>query len=175
MLLSNSTRLARRGILAPGCGLSMDLPFVLGLRNRTHSCGSTASRGAVSQSCVSRSYSSRQKLAFGRTLYTLFFDSKGSSVHTEMGTLSLDPSPSFINFVSSAVASTSQQPHYNGYGINADGTWIIWNSERVLRLSPEYRPTTSAVAGSMVVLVCLSGRVLIWQFSPDPLIGVGIT
>jgi len=115
----------------------------------------------------------RQTLHVGKALYTLSFDPTGSCIHTDIGTISLDPLSSLSSFRSSSIISpTSQEPYYDGYGISADNTWIMWNSERLLWLPPEYRPMTSAVTGSAIALGCQSGRVLIWRFSSDPPVSV---
>jgi WD40 repeat protein len=114
----------------------------------------------------------RQTLAVGRVLYTISFGSTDSCIHTEIGTISLDSSPSLLGFGSLMTSPTSKQTHYDGYGISTTGAWIMWNSEKVLWLPSEYRPRTSAVTGSTIAFGCSSGRVLIWQFSSGPPLGV---
>jgi WD40 repeat protein len=53
------------------------------------------------------------------------------------------------------------------YCISADKAWITWNGQNVLRLPPEYRGSSSAVAAGAIVIGCSSGQVLIIKFSFD--------
>jgi hypothetical protein len=65
-----------------------------------------------------------------------------------------------------ALAATAlEEPRHHGYGLNADQAWITWNGQNVLWLPSEYRPSCSAIASSTIVIGCLSGRVLIINFS----------
>ncbi|KAF6789677.1 vegetative incompatibility protein het-e-1 [Colletotrichum sojae] len=45
-------------------------------------------------------------------------------------------------------------------GLSPDKTWIMQGNERVVWLPNEYRPTASAVRGSLMCIGCLSGRVI---------------
>jgi WD40 repeat protein len=56
-----------------------------------------------------------------------------------------------------------------GYGISSDSSWITWNSENVLWLPPDYRPTASAVSSSHVFLGCFSGHLLFFNFDTPKL------
>ncbi|KAJ3540936.1 hypothetical protein NM208_g4832 [Fusarium decemcellulare] len=65
-------------------------------------------------------------------------------------------------------------PHLKGYGISKDGQWILWGTERVLWLPPEFRPhgyKTShcyVVFSSCKIAIGLaSSRILILNFNPD--------
>jgi WD40 repeat protein len=90
----------------------------------------------------------RQSLYINEDLFYLSFDTICSRLYTHRGTILLHD--------------------YRGYGVSPDGVWITWNSEKLLRLPPEYRPVRWAVAGSALTLGCSLGRVLIFQFSADP-------
>ena len=103
----------------------------------------------------------------------LSFDSAGSCLDTDIGTLHLSPSLSLASKTLSipTIPQPSQQrqhSYYRGYGISPDGAWITWNSEKVLWLPQEYRSLRSTVRGSAVALGCPSGRALIFQFSTEP-------
>ncbi|KAK3316465.1 hypothetical protein B0H66DRAFT_295583 [Apodospora peruviana] len=60
--------------------------------------------------------------------------------------------------------------HFQGYGIGSDNRWIMRGLENWLWLPPEYRPGSSAVAGSIVAIGCLSGRVLTMTLTTAKLI-----
>lgn len=51
-----------------------------------------------------------------------------------------------------------------GCGISPDKTWITWNSENLLWLPPEYRPSVNTVAPLKIGIGCLSRQVLILNF-----------
>ncbi|KAF6785759.1 vegetative incompatibility protein het-e-1, partial [Colletotrichum sojae] len=51
-------------------------------------------------------------------------------------------------------------PTIYSLGLNPDETWIIQENERVIWLPNEYRPTASAVRGSLMCIGCSSGRVI---------------
>jgi WD40 repeat protein len=100
-----------------------------------------------------------QTFDVGSILYHLSFDSTSASLHTARGILLLIPQ--FANTMS------LEQSDYTGYGVSTDGIWITWNSKKLLWLPQEYRPYSSAVAGSIVALGCMSGQFLIFRFSAD--------
>ena len=121
-------------------------------------------------------------LDIGRILYTLYFDTTGTRLHTNIGTILLDPSlTSDPMSTTTSISIQPQQPRYAGCSISRDGAWIMWNSEKLLWLPPEYRPNIKkppylfpmggfasiAVAGLAVAIGCSSGRVLIFRFSPS--------
>ncbi|KAK0611752.1 hypothetical protein B0T14DRAFT_571616 [Immersiella caudata] len=62
---------------------------------------------------------------------------------------------------------------HQGFGLDADMSWITWGSHRVLWLPPEYRPNSMAVLpveksrhmeSSLIALGCRSGRVVFLRF-----------
>ena len=95
-----------------------------------------------------------QTLELGALVDSLASDTAGSCLHTNVGTIALDPDP-------------PRQPRRQGYGISPDGTWILRDAENILWLPPEYRPGCVGVAGSTVAIGCRSGRVLILGFAAD--------
>ena len=100
------------------------------------------------------------------------FDSTSSYLCTEIGTIALDllldRSNRLPGLESLLTGTTDETHHFQGYGISPDGTWITWRSQKVLWLPSEYRPSSSGVAGSAVVLGCSSGRVLLFVFADAP-------
>jgi len=54
---------------------------------------------------------------------------------------------------------------HSGWGINADGEWIVKDGKGMLWLPPEYRVMKSAVVGPTVAIACRSGCVLVMKFS----------
>jgi hypothetical protein len=59
-----------------------------------------------------------------------------------------------------------------GYGVDANSGWVMWNSRKVLWLPPAYRPDSTAVllaeptalTPSTIALGCRSGRVVVLRF-----------
>jgi WD40 repeat protein len=100
-------------------------------------------------------------LDVGRTVYNVAFDTTGSYLLTDIGTASWDISPNS----NTVLAATALEEPWHGYGLNADQTWITWDSRNVLWLPSEYRPSCSAVASNTIVIGCPSGRVLTINFS----------
>jgi hypothetical protein len=100
----------------------------------------------------------------GQTLRYLQFDELTSNyLRTDVGTLDLRPAAhATVGVASSSLASSSQ---LTGYGLSGDGTWIVYKGHNLIWLPSEYRPTSSAVSGTTVVIGCSSGRVLIFMFA----------
>ena len=103
-----------------------------------------------------------QALQVGRILHKISFDATDQCLHTEIGAITLDALSA-----SSSMPSiiTHQSPRSQGYGLSSDGIWIMYNSEKVLWLPPEYRPSSSAATASTVAIGCSSGQVLIFNFT----------
>ncbi|KAH7201470.1 hypothetical protein DER44DRAFT_669052 [Fusarium oxysporum] len=53
----------------------------------------------------------------------------------------------------------------SGWGINADGVWVVKDGKWMLWLSPGYRVMESAVVGATVATGCRSARLLVMKFS----------
>ncbi|KAF4453136.1 vegetative incompatibility HET-E-1 protein [Fusarium austroafricanum] len=87
----------------------------------------------------------------------LSFDKELSTIETNIGIFELTP----------------KGPCRNGYGLSKDRQWVIWCTERVLWLPPEFRPCDSIVrqcyavyAGHKIAIGLASGGVLHLQFDP---------
>ncbi|KAK1252624.1 hypothetical protein MKX08_003811 [Trichoderma sp. CBMAI-0020] len=87
----------------------------------------------------------------------LSFQEKAVRLQTNFGIFNLDAGPVVNESGSSALLT--------GYGINKASSWITKDGKSLLWLPSDYRPTASAIRGSMVVIGSFSGRVLMLQFS----------
>ncbi|KAL5371406.1 hypothetical protein DPSP01_014286 [Paraphaeosphaeria sporulosa] len=97
----------------------------------------------------------------GKTLYSLSFDSTGSCLDTETGTIVM-----YIPQTSDrATTAEAEPPLYVGTGLSADNTWIKHAGKNVFWTPSEYRPLCSSVRGNTVAIGAGSGRV--WTCSID--------
>jgi WD40 repeat protein len=120
-----------------------------------------------------------ETLNVGSVRDILSFNTTNSTLRTDVGIVALrdsatpDPTTSTempaLELQSPSASQLPQPPKYHGYGISPDGFWITRQSQHWLWLPPTYRPNCSAVgqSGIAVVLGCPSGRVLIFEFSPE--------
>jgi WD40 repeat protein len=105
-----------------------------------------------------------QTLDIGKTLYDVSFDTTGSYLHTNIGTIVIGTSSGSITTPS---MTDPQNPRYQGWALSSDGAWITYNSEYQVRLPPEYRLFRSAVSGKTIAIGGGSGRVSIFNFKVD--------
>jgi WD40 repeat protein len=103
-----------------------------------------------------------QTLSIGKTLLNISIDTTGLYLHTEIGTITIDAS-----MASSITPSVTdpQSSQYKGWGLSSDGAWITHDSENLVWLPSEYRPSCSAVSGSIIGIGVGSGRVWICNFN----------
>ena len=102
-----------------------------------------------------------QTLEVSMALQNISFDTTDQCLYTEIGAIILDG----LSTSSTALSTiTYQKLRRQGYGLSSDGKWITCNSENLLWLPSEYRPSTSVVTASTVAIGCPSGRVLIFNF-----------
>jgi WD40 repeat protein len=103
-----------------------------------------------------------QTIKIGKTLINISFDYTGSNLHTEIGTI-------VINAASCIKPSATypQSPQYQGGALSSDGVWITYNSENMMWLPSEYRPSCSAVLGKSIGIGVGSGRVWICNVEVD--------
>jgi hypothetical protein len=86
------------------------------------------------------------------------FDVSDSYIHTGIDIIDLripagsSPPPSPSNF---------QSPQYQGPALSADGIWITYDSENLVWLPLEYRPSCSAVSRNTIGIGVGMGRVWI--------------
>ncbi|KAF3768208.1 hypothetical protein M406DRAFT_51956, partial [Cryphonectria parasitica EP155] len=105
-----------------------------------------------------------QTLEVGQTLKNLSLDFTGAYLETEMGIFNLENPSSAATLQQVQAEDKARPPQRCSYGINSDGNWITSGAENLLWLPSEYRPVSSAVAGSSVAIGCSSGRVLCFSF-----------
>ncbi|KAI9770814.1 MAG: hypothetical protein M1839_003040 [Geoglossum umbratile] len=84
------------------------------------------------------------------------FDTASPFFHTENGTL--DISASSGSDVMQTVTEP-QNPLSQGGALSSDGAWITYNSENLVRLPSEYRPSCWAVSGKTIGIGVGSGKV----------------
>jgi WD40 repeat protein len=101
-----------------------------------------------------------QTLAIEKTLYIISFDKAGSYLHTEIGTIAINV-PSASNTTPNI--TKPQDAQFQGLSLDSDKAWIKYNSEKVLWLPSEYRPSCSAVAAETLGIGVGSGKV--WMCS----------
>jgi WD40 repeat protein len=99
-----------------------------------------------------------QTLRIGKVLSNILFDSTGSYLHTNIGTITIDGS-SALNMTLSV--TDPQKPRYQGEGLGLDEVWITHNSENIVWLPSEYRPSCSAMSGKMIGVGVGSGKIWI--------------
>src|SRR6266516_4342864 len=105
-----------------------------------------------------------QTLNIGKVLFNISFDTTGSCLHTEIGTIAIDTS-SASNMTPSI--TDPQNPRYQGGALGSDGAWITYNSENLMWLPSEYRPLCSAVSGKAIGIGVRSGKVWMCNFKVD--------
>ncbi|KAF1959162.1 HET-domain-containing protein [Byssothecium circinans] len=99
-----------------------------------------------------------QTLSIGKRLLRISFDITDSYLHTDIGTIdirALSGSPSLPTI------SEPCSPQYQGLALSADGVWITHNSENLVWLPSEYRPSCSAVSRNTISIGVGTGRVWI--------------
>jgi WD40 repeat protein len=101
-----------------------------------------------------------QTLEVGTTLSNISFDITSSCLYTEIGAILID-----ILALNMAPSVTNPQNlGYQGGGLSSDGAWITYNSEKVVWLPSEYRPSCSVVSGKTIGVGVGSGKVWICNF-----------
>ena len=91
-----------------------------------------------------------------------FHKSNSDLLRTELGTFNLRH---IANSVLGPASAGRLPPIAVGYGLSSNKSWITYEGENLLWLPPEYRPSPSAISGTVVSIGCSSGRVLIFTFS----------
>ena len=105
-----------------------------------------------------------QTLNVGKRLSNISFDTTGLYLHNEIGTVSVDTIP----LVSSSTQTViePQKPRYHGLALSSDRNWITHNSEKLVWLPSEYRPSCSAATSEKTIGIGVgTGRVWIFESS----------
>ena len=105
-----------------------------------------------------------QTLSVGKALDNISVDTTGLYLYTEIGTIAINAS-SALNIIPSV--TDPQNPQYQGGALSSDGAWITYNSENLVWLPSEYRPSCSAVSGKTIGIGVGSGKVWICKFEVD--------
>jgi WD40 repeat protein len=100
-----------------------------------------------------------QTLKVGKVLRNISFDTTGLYLHTEIGTISINATLLILN--STPTVTEPENPKYQGLAFSSDSAWITHNSENLVWLPSEYRPSCSAVIGKTIGIGVGSGRVWI--------------
>ncbi|KAK3177982.1 hypothetical protein OEA41_000114 [Lepraria neglecta] len=103
-----------------------------------------------------------QTLDVGKPLQNISFTKSGSFLHTEIGALRLETQSAPM--LTQSIADC-KEAHQHGFGLSIDQKWITRDSENLLWLPPDYRPSTSSVTASAVAIGCRHGRVFTFSLS----------
>ncbi|KAF2174943.1 WD40 repeat-like protein, partial [Zopfia rhizophila CBS 207.26] len=100
-----------------------------------------------------------QTFGVGKALPNISFDTTGSYLRIEIGTIIINACASTSNITPSVMGP--QNPQYQGGGLSSDGAWITYNSENLVWLPSEYRPSGSVVSGKTIGMGVGYGKVWI--------------
>jgi len=105
-----------------------------------------------------------QNFHVGKVLYDISFDATGLYLHTEIGTIDITASSASLT---APIVTKPQGPRYQGWGLSSDGAWITYDSQNLVWLLSEYRPSYSAVSAKTIGIGVGSGKVLICNFNDE--------
>ncbi|KAH8592591.1 WD40-repeat-containing domain protein [Bisporella sp. PMI_857] len=105
-----------------------------------------------------------QTLDIGEMLINISFDTTSSYLNTEIGTIAIDAS-STSNL--RLTGWDSYNPRYKGVALSSDRAWVTYNSENLVWLPSEYRPSCSAVSEKTIGIGAGSGKVWICTLKLD--------
>ncbi|EUC27301.1 hypothetical protein COCCADRAFT_41933 [Bipolaris zeicola 26-R-13] len=94
----------------------------------------------------------------GIPLSHMSFDSTGTLLHTEVGTITTSSSQ-----ITDRIGVAASKLQYQGAGISLDRNWVVCNGRSVLWIPFEYRPSSLAVSETQVGMGVGSGRVWLCQ------------
>ncbi|KAF5846014.1 hypothetical protein GGP41_008478 [Bipolaris sorokiniana] len=93
-----------------------------------------------------------------RTLLNISFDSTGTRLYTEAGTIAIS---SFQ--ISSSIDIAASKPQYRNVSLSSDSIWVMHAGSNILWIPSEYRPSSLAVSETQVGIGIGSGRVWFCQ------------
>ncbi|KAI9861262.1 MAG: hypothetical protein M1813_005435 [Trichoglossum hirsutum] len=102
-----------------------------------------------------------QSFGIGKVPFHISFDTTGSYLHTESDTIVLNTSDASSASDTEMSATGPQNPQHQGRALGLDGIWITYNSEKLLWLPSEYRPSCLAMSGKMIGIGTGSGKIWI--------------
>ncbi|KAF2734271.1 WD40 repeat-like protein [Polyplosphaeria fusca] len=91
-----------------------------------------------------------------RAMYRISFDSSGKHLYTDSGLVDIS---TLSTSAPASISAETQTAQYQHVALSATGIWITYNSENLLRLPSEYRPSCSAVSGNVIAMGTGNGRV----------------
>ena len=102
-----------------------------------------------------------QTLNIGKNVGIISFDTTSSCLLTDIGIIAID-TPSVLDTTTQGLGEYNG-PQYQGVGLSSDRKWITCNSERLVWLPSEYRPSCSAVSGMKIVIGTGVGNVWVYN------------
>ncbi|KAF2474924.1 uncharacterized protein BDR25DRAFT_214455 [Lindgomyces ingoldianus] len=99
-----------------------------------------------------------QTLSIGKRLYRISFDITDSYLRTEIGAIDIPARPGSLSLLT---ILEPRSPQYQGLALSADGAWITYNSEKLVWLPSEHRPSSSVVSRNIIGIGVGTGRVWI--------------
>ena len=103
-----------------------------------------------------------QTLEVGKALGDVSFDATDLYLHTEIGTIAINVSSASYT---TPIVAKRKGPQYQGGGLSSDGVWITYDSENLVWLPSEYRPSCSAVSWNTISIGVRSRKVWICHLS----------
>ena len=98
-------------------------------------------------------------LDIGKALFNISFNATRLYLHTEYGNRVIETSDASSALNVTPGVTDPQNPRYESRDLSSDGTWITFNSENLLWLPSEYRPSCLAVSGNTIGIGVGSGKV----------------
>jgi hypothetical protein len=93
------------------------------------------------------------------------FDITGLYLHTNLGTIVINASSASYT---TPIVTKLEALRYQGGGLSSDGAWITYNSENVVWLPSEYRPSCSAAVSAKAAGIGVrSGKVRMCSFNAE--------
>ena len=105
-----------------------------------------------------------QTLNIGKAFSNISFDPTDLYLHSDIGTIAVD-APLASNITPDRIEC--QNPRYQDVGLSLNGAWITYNSENLVWLPSEYRPSCSAVSGRTIGIGVGSGKVWLCNLKID--------
>jgi WD40 repeat protein len=102
-----------------------------------------------------------QKVNISAEPFNILPDASSSYLHTEIDTIGVGRLPD-LNKTPSVTDPESLR--YQGWALSADRAWITYNSENLVWLPSEYRPSISSTQRNKVSIGFRSGKVWIYNF-----------
>jgi WD40 repeat protein len=96
----------------------------------------------------------------GNILHRISFESNNKYLHTDVSIVNFHAQSTITPALTSIETQAAQ---YQSVALGDAGTWITYNSNNLLRVPSEYRPSCSVVAGNVIALGVGNGGVWICE------------